>query len=84
MRENRLREFPNPENAFLDLIQRKNWVFENAKTQFFPESRKHFLGSGIRVIDSPHKITPRVVIFRTIHCRVPKSTFLAHPVTLLG
>jgi hypothetical protein len=39
----------NPKNASLDLIQRKNWVFENAKndaskTQFFPESGsgKHF------------------------------------------
>src|SRR3569833_2186520 len=31
------------------------------KTQFFPKSgsEKHFQDSGMRAIDSPHKITPR-------------------------
>jgi hypothetical protein len=89
----RLRAFPNPENASLSLIQGKNWVLKlrkmrnfASKTQFFPESGsgKHFQGSGMRAIDSPHKITPRGVIFRTIYFRVPKNhknpLFLAHPV----
>ena len=36
------------------------------KTQFFPESGsgKHFHGSGMRSIDSLHKVIPRWIIFR--------------------
>jgi hypothetical protein len=40
-----------------------NFLF---KTPIFPESGsgKHFQASGMRAIDSPHKITPRESIFR--------------------
>jgi hypothetical protein len=89
--------YPNPENAFLGLIQGKIGFLKlqkttnfASKTQFFPESGsgKHFQGSGMHAIDSPHKITPRGVIFRTIRFRIPKNhknpLFLAHPVHDFG
>ena len=53
------------------------------KSNFFSESGpgKHFQGSGIRAIDSPHKIT-----LRKINFRVPKNhkdlLFLANPVLI--
>jgi hypothetical protein len=64
---NRLRAFPNLGNAFLSLVQGKNWVLKlrkmrnfASKTQFFSESAsgKHFQSLGMRAIDFPHKITP--------------------------
>jgi hypothetical protein len=46
---------------------RKMAIFAS-KTQFFTESGsgKHFQGSGMRAIDSPHKITPYGIIFERI------------------
>jgi hypothetical protein len=46
---------------------RKMTIFAS-KTQFFPESgsRKHFQDSGMRTIDSPHKITSYGVVFEKI------------------
>jgi hypothetical protein len=91
---NRLCAFPNPENAFLGLIQGKIGLLKLRKTtnfalnfaQFFPESGSFFQGSEMRAIDSPYKIISSGVIFRTIHFQVPKNhknpLFLAHPVLI--
>jgi hypothetical protein len=63
---NRVRAFPNPENASLVLIQGKNWIFVNAKmtifaskTQFFPETGKDFQCSVMRSINSRIKLPVR-------------------------
>jgi hypothetical protein len=39
-------------------------LFSLCYTNPFPESGKHIQDSGIRAPDSPHKITPKGVIFR--------------------
>jgi hypothetical protein len=55
-----------PEIASLILIKEKNAKMFALKTQFFPETGpwKHFQDSGMRAIDSPHRITSIGAIFR--------------------
>ena len=65
--KNQLRAFPNLENDSLILIQENRSVFDfrfNTHT-YFPESGsgKRFQASGMRTIDSSHKISPHRVIF---------------------
>ena len=60
------RAFPKLENASLTLIYGNKSVYwsENPTCTNFPESGKRFQASGMRAIDSPHKITPRNMILR--------------------
>ena len=56
----KFQNFSDPKNT---CVSRGNFMLriDFQKPNFFSESGpgKHFQGSGIRAIDSPHKITPR-------------------------
>ena len=87
------KRFPDPDSRKKLGFWCENYLFSyllrNAKKDTFlfkshfpPKSGsgKRFQSSGMRAIDSPHKITPIEVIFRKINFRISKKcTFLGHP-----